>query len=186
VRHGQTAWTISGQHTGTTDVTLTADGEAAARSLGRRLEGQRFAAVLTSPLQRAAETCRLAGFTDAAQVRTDLVEWDYGAYEGRTTADIRTEHPGWDLWRDGAPGGESPADVAARVDGVVDDLLDLGTGGDVLVFGHGHSLTALAIRWLGLPVEHGRHLVLGPGGISVLGWKREVRVLESWNRSEEP
>lgn len=182
VRHAQTAWSLSGQHTGTTDLALTDEGRDATRLLAERLGGDRFARVLTSPLQRAAETCRIAGFGDRAEAREDLVEWDYGAYEGRTTADIRTDEPDWDLWRHGAPGGESPADLQARIDRVVDELLDACTqGDDVVVFAHGHSLTALTVRWLGLPIATGRHLRLGTGSVSTLGWKRGVRVLESWN-----
>lgn len=182
VRHAQTAWSLSGQHTGTTDLALTDEGRAATRLLAERLRSDRFARVLTSPLQRAAETCRIAGFGDRAEACEDLVEWDYGAYEGRTTADIRTHEPDWDLWRHGAPGGESPADVQARIDRVVTVLLDACThGGDVVVFAHGHSLTALTVRWLGLPIATGRHLRLGTGSVSTLGWKRGVRVLETWN-----
>jgi probable phosphoglycerate mutase len=182
VRHAQTAWTLSGQHTGTTDLPLTDEGAHGTRLLRQRLGRERFARVFTSPLQRAAETCRIAGFSDVAQIRTDLVEWDYGKYEGRTTADIRSSDPAWDLWGEGAPDGESPADMTRRVDRVLDELLDLcASGGDVLVFGHGHSLTALTIRWLGLPIDNGRHLRLGTGSVSTLGWKRDVRVLETWN-----
>jgi broad specificity phosphatase PhoE len=182
VRHAQTAWSLTGQHTGTTDLPLTDEGRRLTEGLRQRLAGDRFARVLTSPLQRATETCRIAGFAAMAEVRDDLAEWDYGAHEGRTTAEIRTDLSGWDLWRDGAPGGESPADVARRMDGVVADLLETCEhGGDVLVFGHGHSLTALTIRWLGLPIGYGRHLRLGTASLSVLGWKREVRVLEVWN-----
>lgn len=188
VRHAQTAWSMTGQHTGRTDLPLTDEGRAATRRLGERLAGRRFARVLTSPLRRAAETCRIAGFEHVAEVRAELAEWDYGVYEGRTTADIRSDNPGWDLWQHGAPGGESPADVSRRVDSVMDDLLDTcAQGGDVLVFGHRHSLTALTIRWLGMPISHGRNLWLGTGSVSTLGWKREVRVLETWNdRSHQP
>lgn len=188
VRHAQTEWSLTGQHTGTTDLPLTDEGRELTKHLRRRLEGERFDRVLTSPLQRAAETCRIAGFASEAELEDDLVEWDYGDHDGRTTADIRTEDPGWDLWRDGAPGGESPADVARRMDRVVADLLETcELGGDVLVFGHGHGLTALTIRWMGLPIERGRHLRLGTGAVSVLGWKREVRVLYVWNdRSHLP
>jgi len=182
VRHAQTAWTLSGQHTGITDLPLTDAGASATRRLRQRLRGQRFAGVFTSPLQRAAETCRIAGFSGVAQIRSDLVEWDYGTYEGRTTADIRGSDPAWDLLEQGAPGGESPGDMTRRVDRVLHELLDLcASRGDVLVFGHGHSLTALTIRWLGLPIENGRHLRLGTGSVSTLGWKRDVRVLETWN-----
>lgn len=182
VRHAETAWSLTGQHTGTTDLPLTDEGRARTQHLGRRLAEGRFGRVLTSPLQRATETCRIAGFGARAELRDDLAEWDYGVHEGRTTADIRTGDPGWDLWRDGAAGGESPADVARRMDRVVSDLLECcERGADALVFGHGHALTALAVRWLGLPIECGRHLRLGTASVSVLGWKREVRVLEVWN-----
>lgn len=188
VRHAQTEWSLTGQHTGTTDLPLTDEGRAVTEHLRRRLSGERFDLVLTSPLQRAAETCRIAGFEAEAEVRDDLVEWDYGAHDGRTTAEIRADEPGWDLWRDGAPGGESPADVARRMDRMVAELLETcERSGDVLVFGHGHSLTALTVRWMGLPIERGRHLRLGTGAVSVLGWKREVRVLQVWNdRSHLP
>lgn len=182
VRHAQTAWTITGQHTGTTDLPLTEEGRTATRRLGQRLAGRRFALVLTSPLQRAAETCKIAGFAHVAKLRVELAEWDYGDYEGRTTADIRFDNPGWDLWQHGAPRGESPTDVMRRIDSVIDDLLDTcARGGDVLVFAHRHSLTALTIRWLGLPISHGRHLRLGTASLSALGWERAVRVIESWN-----
>lgn len=182
VRHAETAWSLTGQHTGMTDLPLTDRGRALTERLRERLAGDRFAHVLTSPLRRAAETCRITGFGDEAQLRDDLVEWDYGVHEGRTTADIRIDHPGWDLWRDGAPEGESPADVERRTDRLIADLLALCEhGGDVLLFGHGHGLTALTVRWLGLPIAQGRHFRLGTGSLSVLGWKREFRVLESWN-----
>jgi probable phosphoglycerate mutase len=188
VRHAQTEWSLTGQHTGTTDMPLTDEGRRLTERLRRRLAGERFDRVLSSPLQRAAETCRIAGFAAEAELRDDLVEWDYGTYDGRTTADIRAENPGWELWRDGAPGGESPVDVAERMDRVVADLIDTCEhGGDVLVFGHGHGLTALTVRWLGLPIERGRHLRLGTGAVSLLGWKREVSVLQLWNdRSHLP
>lgn len=188
VRHAQTEWSLTGQHTGTTDLPLTEDGRAVTRHLRDRLAGERFDRVLTSPLQRAAATCRIAGFAEEAEVHNDLVEWDYGEYDGHTTADIRTDDARWDLWRDGAPGGESPEQMSARMDRVVDELLETcASGGDVLVFAHGHSLTALTIRWLGLPIGHGRHLRLGTGAVSELGWKREVRVLQRWNdRSHLP
>lgn len=163
VRHAQTAWSLSGRHTGTTDLPLTDEGRTATRLLAERLAGQQFARVLTSPLQRAMETCRIAGFADQAEARDDLVEWDYGAYEGRTTAEIRTDDPGWDLWRHGAPGGKLPADMQRRIDRVAADLLQTCKhGGDVLVLAHGRSLTALAVRWLGLPIAADRHLRLGP------------------------
>ena len=188
VRHAQTEWSLSGQHTGTTDLPLTDEGRTLTEHLRRRLDGARFDRVLTSPLRRARDTCEIAGFADQADVCDDLVEWDYGDYEGRTTADIRREDPGWELWRDGAPGGESPLDVSARLDRVVATLLDAcSRRNDVLVFGHGHSLKALTIRWLGLDIIHGRHLDLGTGSVSALGWKRELPVLDRWNdRSHLP
>ncbi len=188
VRHAQTEWSLSGQHTGRTDLPLTEQGRELTEHLRRRLDGAVFDRVLTSPLRRARDTCEIAGFADRAEVCDDLVEWDYGDYEGRTTADIRTECPTWDLWRDGAPGGESPQDVAHRLDRVVDTLLEsCAAREDVLVFGHGHSLKALAIRWLGFEVIQGRHLDLGTGSVSALGWKREVPVLDRWNdRSHLP
>ena len=182
VRHAQTEWSRSGRHTGTTDVPLTDGGRAATRLLRDRLAGRQFARVLSSPLRRAAETCRIAGCADEVEIRGDLVEWDYGAYEGRTTADIRRSEPGWDLWRHGPPDGESPEDVARRIDRIIGDLIQTcAQGGDVLVFAHGHSLTALAVRWLGLPIVDGRYLRLGTGSMSTLGWKRDLRVLEAWN-----
>lgn len=182
VRHAQTAWSLSGQHTGTTDLPLTDAGRAATQALRERLAGRTFARVLTSPLRRAMETCRIVGFADAAELRDDLREWDYGAYEGRTTVDIRSERPGWDLWRDGAPGGETPSEVSRRVDRVIGELDDACERGcDVLVFAHGHILAALAVRWLQLPIAYGRHLRLDTGSVSTLGWKREIRILDTWN-----
>jgi probable phosphoglycerate mutase len=194
VRHGETAWSATGRHTGATDLELTADGRARSAwlrgALDRRGEGDRdpFAHVLTSPRRRATETASIAGFgadaradAGAAEVEVDpdLAEWDYGAYEGRTTADIRAERPGWTLWRDGVPDGESLADVVARADRVLARLE--GVEGDVLCFSHGHFLRVLAARWLGLPGEDGRLLALGPSSLSVLGHEREQPVITSWN-----
>ena len=179
VRHGETEWSRDGRHTGRTDVPLTAPGRAQAVALAAALRGWSFDRVLTSPLARAAETARLAGYGEAAEPRAELREWDYGAYEGRTTAEIREERPGWTLWRDGVPGGETAADLAARVDRVLDDLG--GTDGAALVFAHGHSLRVLGARWLGLEPEAGRLLALDPATISVLGHERETRVLRRWN-----
>src|SRR6476619_623787 len=146
-RHGETAWTISGQHTGLTDLPLTERGERTARRLGERLKGLTFAAVLTSPLQRAARTCELAGFKSLAEVDKDLVEWDYGEYEGRRTVEIRAERPDWELFRDGCPGGESPAQVSVRADRIVRRVRAM--SGDVLIFTSGHCRGVLATRWLG-------------------------------------
>jgi broad specificity phosphatase PhoE len=179
VRHGETLWTRSGQHTGRTDIPLTEDGRRQAEHVGESLRGRTFALVLTSPLQRAAETCRLAGLGDVAVVREELAEWDYGAYEGRRTVDIRTERPGWSLWRDGVPEGESAADVGERVDRVVAELR--GQDGDVAVFAHGHLLRVLAARWLGLEPAAGQLFALDPATISILGYERETPVLRLWN-----
>ena len=179
VRHGETAWTISGRHTGRSDVPLTDEGRRQAGRLAPVLAGRPFAAVLTSPLGRALDTCRLAGFGDVASVSGDVVEWDYGDYDGRTTAEIRGSHPGWSLWSDGVPGGEAAAEVAARADRVIGGLR--AAGGDALVFSHGHFLRVLAARWLGLGPASGRLFALGPASISVLGWEREQPVLAGWN-----
>ena len=147
-RHGETAWSLSGQHTGLTDLPLTERGEGNARRLGERLKGLSFAKVFTSPLQRATRTCELAGFGAAAEIDRDLFEWNYGEYEGRRTADILAERPGWQLFRDGCPGGESPDQIGARADRVVSRLRAI--HGDVLLFSSGHFLRVLGARWLGL------------------------------------
>ena len=179
VRHGETAWTVSGQHTSRTDIPLTDVGRHQAERLAARLSGQAFAVVLTSPLQRAAETCRMAGFGGVAEQCDDVTEWDYGAFEGRRTAEIRLEVPGWSLWRDGVPGGETAAEVGARADRALDRVRH--AAGDALVFSHGHFLRVLAARWLGLGPNEGRLLALDPASISDLGWEREQRVLRRWN-----
>jgi broad specificity phosphatase PhoE len=178
VRHGETEWSRSGRHTGTTDVPLTAAGRRAAEALGEPLRARSFALVLTSPLQRAAETARLAGFGEAS-VRDELKEWDYGAYEGRKTVDIREERPGWSLWRDGVPDGEMPVEVGARVDGVITEIRSM--LGDVALFAHGHILRVFAARWLGLGPEAGALFALDPATISVLGYERETPVIRIWN-----
>jgi broad specificity phosphatase PhoE len=179
VRHGETEWSRDGRHTGNTDIPLTETGRAQAEALAGALTGREFARVLTSPLARAAETAALAGFGDRAEPRDELREWDYGAYEGRKTVDIRKERPGWTLWRDGVPEGESAAEVAARVDRVIGELLE--GEGDVLVFGHGHLLRVLAARWVELGPEAGALLALDPATISVLGHERETPVIRVWN-----
>jgi broad specificity phosphatase PhoE len=182
VRHGPTEWSQSGRHTGRTDVPLTDAGRAEATALGRRLARRRFALVLTSPLRRAADTCRLAlGPDQPVEVDDDLVEWDYGEYEGRRTDEIRAERPGWLLWTDGCPGGETAAQVGERADRVVARLRGAPAGGDAAVFAHGHLLRVLAARWLGLPAVGGRLLALDPVTLSVLGWEREVAVVRLWN-----
>jgi len=180
-RHGETAWSLSGQHTGLTDIPLTERGERDARRLGQRLQGRSFAKVLTSPLQRAARTCELAGFGTAAEVDKDLVEWDYGEFEGRRSAEILAERPDWDLFRDGCPGGESPQQVGARADRVVNRVRAV--EGDVLLFSSGHILRVLAARWLGLEPGAGRYFLLGTAGLSQLGYEhnRAQPVIRLWN-----
>jgi broad specificity phosphatase PhoE len=179
VRHAETEWSRSGRHTGRTDVPLTAAGRERARELGAQLGARDFALVLVSPLERARETARLAGVGDASEVREDMREWDYGDYEGITTAKIRQERPDWYLWRDGVPNGETADEVAARCDRVIEEIL--GVDGDVAVFAHGHVLRALAARWVEEPVSFGGRLYLSTGSLSVLGFEREVGVLRSWN-----
>ena len=183
VRHGETEWTRTRQHTGRTDLPLTEEGREQARLVGEALRGRTFGLVLTSPLRRAHETAELAGFGAAAQAREDLGEWDYGEYEGRTTKEIRSERPDWSLWRDGAPGGESPADVGRRADRVVEEIRAAGV--DTLVFGHGHQLRVLAARWLGLEPAEGRLFALDTGTLSALGYERETPVIRRWNEPLE-
>ncbi len=184
VRHGRTAWSRSGRHTGRTDIPLDPEGVVEAEAVGGLLAGREFALVLTSPLQRAAETCRLAGFGDRAEVCHDLIEWDYGEYEGRTSEEISRDRPGWTLWTAGVPGGETAADVGRRADRVV--ARARAADGDTLCFAHGHVLRVLAARWAGLPPAGGRLLALGAGSVSVLGWEREVPVIVRWNERPAP
>jgi broad specificity phosphatase PhoE len=179
VRHGETEWSKAGKHTGRTDVPLTDRGREEAEAVGAALRDRQFERVLTSPLSRAADTCRLAGFGDVAELRDELMEWDYGAYEGRTTAEIRQERPGWSLWRDGVPEGETAADVGARADRVIAELR--GLDGDALLFAHGHLLRVLTARWLGLEPIEGRLFALDSGTISLLGFERETPVIRVWN-----
>jgi probable phosphoglycerate mutase len=179
VRHGETTWARLGRHTSRTDVPLTGHGQDDARRIGRELQGHRFALVLSSPKRRAFETARLAGFADRAEVTEDLLEWDYGADEGRTTPEIRADRPGWTIWHDGPRDGETARHVAARVDRVIARARD--QPGDTLAFAHGHVLRALTARWLDLPVRDGRLFELGTATISVLGWEREQPVIERWN-----
>ena len=178
VRHGETAWSRDRRHTGRTDIPLTPQGEAQAASLSPRLAVRTAAEVLVSPLSRARATARLAGLTDG-EVVPDLVEWDYGDYEGRTTASIREDRPGWDLFTDGVPHGESLHQVAARVDRVIARIR--AGSGDVVCVAHAHLLRVLAVRWLGVDPVAARYLVLGPASVSVLGWEREEPVIEHWN-----
>ncbi len=179
VRHGETEWSRTGKHTGRTDVPLTEEGRRQAELLAVSLAGRRFDRVLTSPLSRAAETCRLAGFEQVAETREDLVEWDYGEYEGLTTPEIRRERPDWVLWRDGCPGGERPEQVGERLDRVLAEVR--ASTGDVALFAHGHVLRVLAVRWLGLAPAEGARLALSTATVSVLGWERETAVVRLWN-----
>lgn len=183
-RHGETAWSLSGQHTGTTDIPLTERGERNARQLGVRMHGLAFAKVFTSPLIRAARTCELAGFGAAAQVDPDLREWNYGAYEGRRTVDIHRESPDWQLFRDGCPGGESPAQVGERADRVVARVRALRD--DVLLFSSGHFLRVLAARWLGLEPRDGQYFVLSTAALNALGYEHDLAqpVIRLWNDTQ--
>jgi probable phosphoglycerate mutase len=180
-RHGETEWSLSGQHTGLTDLPLTQRGELNARSLGERLQGMTFAAVFTSPLQRAARTCELAGFGTQAEVDRGLLEWDYGQYEGRRTVDIHKERPDWQLFRDGCPGGESPSEVGARADRAISRVRSL--DGDVLLFSSGHFLRVFAARWLGLEPAAGRFFLLSTASLSALGYEhnRSQPVIRLWD-----
>jgi broad specificity phosphatase PhoE len=171
VRHGETAWSASGQHTGRTDIPLTEEGERKARGLRERLKGVTFDRVFTSPLQRAARTCALAGFSEAAKVDPDLLEWDYGDYEGRKTSEILEGRPGWRLFRDGCPNGEQPADVAMRADRVIARLRR--ADDRTIVFSSGHILRVLAARWLGLEPAAGRLFVLATASVSILGYEHD-------------
>jgi broad specificity phosphatase PhoE len=180
IRHGETEWTLSGAHTGRTDIPLTDAGREAAKAIGRRLAGRRFALVLTSPLSRARETACLAGFAEA-EVDPNLCEWDYGDYEGRTTAEIRAERPDWNLWRDGVPNGETIEQVAASAEAVIARVRAV--DGDVALFSHGHLLRILTACWLGLPPADGRLFVLETASLSTLGYERETRAITRWNLS---
>ena len=178
LRHAETEWSRTGKHTGRTDIPLTDKGREVASSLRARLDGHGFALVLCSPLSRARETAQLAGLEPSA-LNDDLLEWDYGEYEGLTTPEIREQRPDWYLWHDGVPGGERPEDVAARCDRAIAEVRAV--EGDVALVAHGHILRALAARWIEDPVATGGRLFLSTGSISVLGFEREVRVIRSWN-----
>jgi broad specificity phosphatase PhoE len=177
IRHGETEWSASGKHTSVTDVPLLESGRRDALLLRERLAGRGFALVLSSPRARARDTAALAGLEP--EVDDDLVEFDYGSYEGRTTPEIREERPGWSVWKDGAPGGETAVDVGARADRVIERAL--AAGGDVAVFAHGHFLRVLGARWIGLPAVYGGHLALETGSVCELGFERERRVIWVWN-----
>ena len=180
-RHGETAWSLSGQHTGLTDLPLTERGQSNARRLGNQLRGRSFAHVFTSPLQRARRTCELAGFGAQAEVDRDLLEWNYGEYEGLRTAEIHAKRPGWELFRDGCPGGESAGDVGARADRMVDRVRAVQQ--DVLIFSSGHFLRVLAARWLGLEPEAGRYFLLSTASLSALSYEHDLTqpVIKFWN-----
>ena len=183
LRHGETEWSRSLRHTGLSDIPLTAAGRAEGAALGRYLAGRPFALVLVSPLQRARETCRLAGYQNAL-VDPDLREWDYGDYEGLTTPQIRAARPAWSLWNDGVPNGENAAQVAARAERAIARALAATTGdGDVALFAHAHILRVLAARWLGLPPQDGRLFALGTASVSTLGYEHQTRVVTRWNLS---
>lgn len=179
-RHGETAWSKSGQHTGRTDLPLTEEGIARARALGGRLKGRPFALVLSSPMSRALDTCRLAGYGDQVEVTDDLQEWNYGAYEGRTTPDIQKERPGWQLWKDGVADGETVDAVGVRARRVIDRALAV--QGDVALFAHGHLLRILTACWLGLPPAGGEYFALGTGAVCVLGFEHDYHVILHWNQ----
>jgi broad specificity phosphatase PhoE len=184
VRHGETEWSLSGQHTGRTDISLTSRGEEGARELAPYLRGIVFARVLTSPRQRTRQTCELAGLMGAAEIEPDLAEWDYGDYEGKRSLDICKERPGWDIFRDGCPGGEAPAQISDRADRLLSRLGAL--EGNVALFSHGHFGRVLAARWIGLPVIDGGHFALGTASLGILGREHshpETPVLALWNFS---
>jgi broad specificity phosphatase PhoE len=180
-RHGETAWTLSHQHTGRSDIPLTERGESNARSMGERLRGMSFQRVLTSPLERARRTCELAGFLENAVVEPDLMEWDYGEYDGQKTVEIRRKNPSWSLFQDGCPGGESVEQVGARSDRLIEKLRV--TQGRQLLFGHSHFFRVLAARWLGLPPGHGRLLYLSTASLSIQGYEHSLLepVIHLWN-----
>ena len=179
VRHGETEWSRTGKHTGRSDIPLTDAGRRDAEVLRGSLSSRPFARVFSSPLSRALDTCRLAGLGAVAETRDELLEWDYGDYEGLTTPEIREQRPDWSLWRDGCPGGEGPDDVAARVDRVIAEVQ--AADGDVALFAHGHVLRVLSARWIELGPEYGSRLVLATATLSVLGWERETPAVRLWN-----
>ena len=182
IRHGETAWSLSGQHTGRTDLPLTEHGEKEARKLAERLSAVRFSRVFTSPLLRARRTCELAGLGDAANIEADAVEWDYGDYEGQRPADIRKERPDWNIFRDGCPNGESPEQVSGRADQLIGRLRN--TEGNVALFSHGQFLRVLGARWIGLPVRYAQYLLLSTASVSILGFEHdrvEAPAIILWN-----
>ena len=186
VRHGETEWSLSGAHTSRTDIPLTDHGRMRAEELRDYLKGTTFDAVFESPMQRAKETCAIAGYGNQAVVEKGLMEWDYGVYEGKTTKEIQAEIPGWSVWKNEIVGGETVEHVGERADGVIARALAAAPqGGKVALFAHAHILRILAARWIGLPATGGSLLALGTGSVSVMGWERETRVISSWNRGFE-
>ncbi|MBJ7355210.1 MAG: histidine phosphatase family protein [Thermoleophilaceae bacterium] len=187
MRHGQTEWSVSGRHTGNTDIPLTADGEREAEAMTPHIGGHRYDLVLSSPLRRARETCERVGLGERALLRDDLREWDYGDYEGLTSPQIQERNPGWNLWRDGCPGGESPEAVTARCDRVVEELMAQASGGtgDAIVFAHGHILRSLAARWCGMPIAGGERLMLSTAAASALSFEHDVPTIRFWNRTAQ-
>ena len=190
VRHGETEWSLSGRHTGRTDIPLTEHGRERAVELGKFLAGTKFAAVRCSPMRRARETCEIAGYGDVAVVDPGLMEWDYGVYEGRTSQEIQAEIPGWSVWKDAIVGGETVEQVGARADGVIARALasagpETDEAARVALFAHAHILRILAARWIGLGPRDGSLFALGTGSVSVLGWEKEARVILRWNRGFE-
>ncbi len=184
IRHGETEWSLSGQHTGRTDIPLTPNGERQARSLGEHVRKITFAKVLTSPRLRAQRTCELSALSTPASIDDDLAEWNYGDYEGLRTVDILRENPAWNLWADGSPHGESPSEVSARADRVFQGLR--GIEGNIAIFSHGHFCCALAVRWIGLSIQNGQHFVLNPASLSILGFTERhdaVASIQLWNAS---
>jgi broad specificity phosphatase PhoE len=188
IRHGETEWSLSGAHTSRTDIPLTDKGRLRAAELKRFLNGKQFAAVLTSPMQRARETCAIAGYAEVAVIDEGLREWDYGIYEGKTTPQIRETRPDWSVWKDEIIGGETVEQVGVRADGVISRAvaaISPETGGAVALFAHAHILRILAARWIGLTADGGSLLALGTGAVSILGFERETRVIKHWNREFE-
>ena len=186
MRHGETEWSLSGQHTSRTDIPLTAHGRKRAEELRDFLKETKFDAVFVSPMQRARETCAIAGFSDQAVIDDGLKEWDYGIYEGKTTAQIRADVPGWSVWKDTIIDGEAAEQVGERADSVIARALAAApVGGKVALFAHAHILRILAARWVGLAARKGSIFALGTGSVSVVGWEREIRVIQHWNRGFE-
>ena len=181
IRHGETAWSTNGRHTGITDLSLVENGRREALLLKKRLAHCTFDAVFVSPLARAQETCQLTGYFDGAITTRDAAEWNYGKYEGLKTDEIHRTHPNWEVFFNGAPGGESPSDVAARADRLIETMLQKGER--IALFSHGHFLRALAVRWMGQPIKVGAHLLLSTASVSTLGYERDIRVISSWNET---